>query len=237
MRAKQVWVVVMFFVTVFVSTPATEASVILNEIFADPPSGLMGDANRDGVRSGTKDEFIELLNFAAVEIDISNWFLTDNVSTRHVFPSDTVLAPYTFLSVFGGGSPSLQGVNWQVASTGSLGLNNGGDTVTLFNSDSQVIDEVVYGGIGGKDQSINLFPDGIGSDFVLHSTIEEAQGALFSPGTSVASELTLAFLNENEEEPSNNPQEEPIDNPVVPELPALVYFGFGWGSMLLRRYS
>ena len=204
------------------------ASVILNEVFADPAGDLSGDANGDGVRSGTDDEFIELLNNGAVEWDISGWALSDSVATRHIFPSKTVLPPYTFLVVFGGGSPLLSGVHWQTASSGALGLNNSGDTVSLYDSTSQLMDQLLYGSIAGQDQSITLFPDGQMGEFVLHSSIEEAQGALFSPGMSVDARLSLA-LGEGSGSQSGS------ESPIVPEIPTLLYFGMGWGSIFLRR--
>ena len=223
-RIKKRSIFLMFTITLVITSSA-RASVIINEIFADPSSSLLGDANADGVRSGTKDEFIELLNYGASEIDISGWSLSDKVSTRHIFPLDTILSPYTFFAVFGGGSPQLPDINWQVASTGTLGLNNTNDAVSLFNTETQLIDKVVYGGIGGNDQSITLFPDGEGTEFVLHSSLDQSQGALFSPGTSIDSRISLVSIEE----------EELPDNAVVPELPALVYFGLGWGSLLLKK--
>ncbi len=45
--------------------------------------------------------------------------------------------------------------------------------------------EVVYGSEGGNDQSLTLSPDITGESFVRHSTIETADGALFSPGTQL----------------------------------------------------
>lgn len=226
MRSKRKWIGFLFGAAFLFNISLAEASVIFNEIFADPPSGLIGDANNDGIRSGTQDEFFELFNNSLGAIDISGWYVNDSVSTRHVFPSNTIMDPQTFLVVFGGGSPLLPGINWQVASTGSLGLNNGGDSVTLYNEGLQLIDQVTYDGIGNKDQSITLFPDGEGSEFFLHSSLEQAQGTLYSPGTSIDSRLSLA-ITEDEEIP---------DNPVVPELPTLVYFISGWGSLLLKRY-
>src|SRR4051794_31368354 len=37
-------------------------SLIINEYMASPPAGIAGDANGDGTRSATQDEFIELVN-------------------------------------------------------------------------------------------------------------------------------------------------------------------------------
>ena len=71
----------------------------------------------------------------------------------------------------------------QTASTGSLGLNNSGDTVTLSDgSTDQAV--VAYGAEGGYDQSLTRDPDITGS-FVQHSTATGSGGALFSPGTQI----------------------------------------------------
>jgi len=109
-----------------VCLPKAEAFIVINEFLADPAADLSGDSNQDGVRSGSADEFIEILNFSDTAMDISGWSLTDAVSTRHVFPSTTVLSSFEYLVVFAGGSPNLPGIDWQVASSGFLGLNNEG---------------------------------------------------------------------------------------------------------------
>jgi len=201
-----------------------QASVLINEIFADPPAGLLGDANNDGVRSGTADEFIELMNFGLIEVNLSSWSLADSVSTRHIFPSNTVLAPNAFLVVFGGGSPVLPGVNWQTASSGGLGLNNDGDQVILFDADHQIIEEVIYGSEGGKDQSIARYPDGEGTSFILHSEIGQSEGALYSPGTGLNPADVTNISHDTE----------PLGNPAVPELPSFLYVAMGWGALLLK---
>jgi hypothetical protein len=225
MRGKRKWVSILFGLGLLMNISLTEASVIFNEIFADPPSDLSGDANNDGTRSGTQDEFLELFNKSLGVSDISGWSIADSVSVRHIFPSDTVMDPNTFLVIFGGGDPGLPEIHWQVASSGTLGLNNASDTVTLFNSEGGVVDQVNYGNIADHDQSITLSPDGFGEEFVLHSGLEQSQGALFSPGTSADLRLSLAVTEE----------EELPNNPVVPEFPTLMYLLFGWGSILLKR--
>lgn len=260
MRGKKRWVVVSIFMVVLLGAPSVMASVIINEIFADPPSGLNGDANNDGIRSVSDDEFIEFLNNNASASDVSGWSISDNIASRHVFPSGSLIAPYSFLVLFGGGAPSLPGVHWQTASSGSLSLNNGGDTITLFDSNAVVVHQVLYGSIGGRDQSITLFPDGQGTEFVLHADLADAQGHLFSPGTGVDSRTSLIPLEVEEpvtgvEDPAGNPEEptgnveepighveepvgnteDPIGNATVPELPALVYFALGLGLLLLRK--
>ena len=69
-----------------------------------------------------------------------------------------------------------------VASSGSLSLNNTGDTVTLRAADGRVVDSVLYGR-GREGVSFNRARDGLpGAELVLHREAESA-GADSSPGT------------------------------------------------------
>jgi len=212
----KLWILTLTGTFLMFSSSPSEALIIINEVLADPHS-VSGDANGDGIVSGIQDEFIELLNYGSSAVDISGWSLTDAIKKRHSFFEDTVLNPYEFFVVFGGGSPALPGINWQTASTGSLGLNNSGDTITLFDINSVVIDQVVYGDLGNKNQSLTRFPDGIGKNFLLHSKIEQVQGALFSPGQSIDGKS--------------------INSVTTPELPVWLYFFMGCVMILVKRYQ
>jgi len=73
----------------------------------------------------------------------------------------------------------------QTASGGSVGLNNGGDSITL-NDGTTDISNTRYGAEGGDNQSITLDPDVTGvPPRVKHSVAVASSGALFSPGTRV----------------------------------------------------
>ena len=160
-------------------------ALVINEILADPAGDLTGDANGDGTRDSGQDEFVEIVNNSDDDMDISGWTLADGYSVRHTFPAGTVVSARCAVVVFGGGTPTGAFGNTvvQTASTGQLGLNNSGDTVTLNNgSTDQAV--VVYGAEGGYDQSLTRDPDITGS-FVQHSTATGSEGALFSPGTMV----------------------------------------------------
>src|SRR5690606_7352750 len=93
------------------------------------------DANRDGTGSTTQDEFVELRNVSDVILDLSYFELYDdnNALPVHVFPVGTLLRPGQLIVVFGGGTPGLFpfDVIVQKASSGTLALNNGGDSVYL----------------------------------------------------------------------------------------------------------
>lgn len=158
---------------------------VINELHADPASGDAGDANGDGTRDFAQDEFVELVNVGELATDISGWALSDGASVRHVFPTDSIVEPGCAVVVFGGGAPDglFGGALVQNASSGSVGLNNGGDTITLSNGVISI--EAIYGSEGGNNQSLTLNPDITGASFAQHSTIGEADGALFSPGTKI----------------------------------------------------
>jgi hypothetical protein len=86
--------------------------------------------------------------------------------------------------VFGGGSPasSIPG-RVQVASTGTLALNNGGDTFRIETGGGSEVLSFSYDG-SIDDQSLTRDPDFTGP-FVAHSSATGSGGALFSPGRSV----------------------------------------------------
>ncbi|MDH3620826.1 MAG: lamin tail domain-containing protein [Gammaproteobacteria bacterium] len=164
--------------------PATDW--VINEIHADPDGTIDGDANGDGTRNSTEDEFVEILNNSGASADISGWTLSDGFSVRHTFPAGSVVDDGCSIVIFGGGTPDgafgLSAV--QTASTGALGLNNGGDTVTLNNGTADVT-SAGYGSDGGDNQSLTRDPDGDGnSAFVKHSVATTSGGTLYSPGTN-----------------------------------------------------
>ncbi|MCA9944179.1 MAG: lamin tail domain-containing protein, partial [Anaerolineales bacterium] len=160
-------------------------SVVINEFLADPAADLPGDANGDGTRDSSDDEFVEIVNVSGADLDVSGWSISDGVQVRHTFPSNTIIPADCAAVVFGGDTPTgvFGGAVVQTASTGALGLNNGGDTITLDDGASSTL-EYVYGSEGGNDQSLTREPDTTGP-FVLHSDAAASGGTLFSPGTQL----------------------------------------------------
>ncbi len=146
--------------------------VVINQILADPPAGA--DVNGDGTPSTTQDEMVEIVNATGIAIDVSGMTLSDSVSVRHTFPDGTVIPALGSLVVFGGGSVGATslfgGAIVQIATGGSLSLNNSGDTLTLTNASGTIIDTVTYGSEGGNDQSLVRSPEVTGTSFVQHST-------------------------------------------------------------------
>ncbi len=166
-----------------------ETDVVINEVLADPPSGDRGDANRDGTRDGSQDEFVEILNTGSDTVAIGEWQLSDrgtDASKRFTFPPDTKIAPGEYIVLFGGGgkpnecsmSPEFGKVCYDDGSIGK-GLANSGDAVFLLKTESDTIASAVWGKEGSKDQSLVRYPEGTGG-WVLHSA-DPGKG-LFSPG-------------------------------------------------------
>jgi uncharacterized protein (TIGR03437 family) len=176
-------------------------SLVLNEVLADPPDGGAGDANHDGARSSTEDEFIELVNASTIDLNIGGYQLTTRGSggadtVRHTFAADTIVAPGTSVVVFGGAQsaafdpahPAFAGALIFNASSGGLSLTNGGSVVKLLDPSGATVELLAYGGAGEPDadrnQSLTRAPDVTGV-YTAHEAAPGSGGRSFSPGTRV----------------------------------------------------
>lgn len=165
--------------------------VLISEIHADPEATILGDANGDGVRDASDDEFVEILNTGTTAVDVSGWTISDAVGLRHTFPANTVIPAREAAVVFGGGTPTggfgnaaSSGLVF-TASSGALGLNNTGDTVTLADDLGATVQAVTYGSEANSDESIVRDPDFSNAPFVQHTLAAGSGGALYSPGTRI----------------------------------------------------
>lgn len=173
------------------SAQCDPVDLVINEFLADPDGdNTNGDANGDGTRDASEDEFVEIYNTGSSSIDLSGYVLADGASDRHVFPASTILPANSFIVVFGGGTPTgISGIV-QTASTGSIGLTNSGDTIILKDDIGTVLISETFGSEGGNNQSLGREPDFSGA-FVQHSTITNAD-PYFSPGAeNVGSSLSV----------------------------------------------
>lgn len=172
--------------------------ILINEALADPPDGIAGDANRDGVRDSSDDEFVELVNTTIHDIDISGYQLLSRSSStttdtlRHTFAAGTILPACSAAVVFGGGTfdpnNSAFGGALVVKTTSSLSLTNAGGAITLRDSAGGIITSFAWGGStglnGDANQSMTRSPDVTGN-FVLHQAATDSGGRSYSPGTRV----------------------------------------------------
>ena len=170
--------------------PLAEATVVISEVLADPPSGIAGDANQDGQRGTYADEFIELYNAGEAPVDISGWQLCeDNVEPDNCFqfPSDAVIEPSSYVVLFGGGNPTGFTVPFYTddGKIGRNGLKNSGEDIHLIDdTDTEVA--VVSHDSWPSDQSIVRNPPD-GGAFEPHKTASST-GAPFSPGRATDAE-------------------------------------------------
>ncbi|MCA9296803.1 MAG: thrombospondin type 3 repeat-containing protein, partial [Phycisphaerales bacterium] len=118
-------------------------------------------------------------------LDVSDWTVSDAIAVRHTFPAGTMIDDQCAIVIFPGGTPVGQfgGVQVQVASTGQLGLNNGGDSVIVRDAGGLIITQMSYGS-ATNGNGLNLDPEVVGTSYVLHSNVPGATGN-FSPGTLV----------------------------------------------------
>lgn len=168
-------------------TTSPQGGFVINEIHADPDVTL-GDANADGRADTLEDEFVEMVNVNTGSVDLAGWTIRDAAAIRHVFPASSIIRPGCSLVIFGGGAPqgSFGYSLVQIASTGSLGLNDRGDIVYLYNASGELIAAYTFGVEANDDQSVTRSPDILGPEpLIKHSLAEGADGSLFSPGTKV----------------------------------------------------
>ncbi|CAN5844072.1 hypothetical protein BH18ACI4_BH18ACI4_26020 [soil metagenome] len=202
--------------------------ILINEFLADPADGLAGDANRDGVRNSSHDEFVELVNTTERDFDLSAYQLqtrglsaiTDIV--RHRFAVRTILPAGTAVVVFGGGNfnqsdNAFGGAQIYKASTGGLSLLNSGGVITLRDPAGTLITSLTYGGStglhGDANESLTRWPDVTGS-FRLHQTASGSSGRLFSPGTRVDGSIFRSPSPSPTPIPSPSPSPTPSPNPM-----------------------
>ena len=171
-------------------------SVVINEVLYDPSnSGLLGDANGDGVYVQDEDEFVEFINTGSQPLDVSGWKVYDasalsSGTPRHVFPAGSVIPSGKALVLFGGGTPtgSFGGAVVQTTTTGAMNLNNAGDVLTVTDAQDSVMltfDVTPYS--DNPNESYTRSPD-ITGEFVQHSTVGSGS-LLFSPGTRLDGSL------------------------------------------------
>ncbi|WP_371817305.1 lamin tail domain-containing protein [Myxococcus sp. CA051A] len=138
-------------------------TLIINEV-------LVNEAGSD-----VNGEFVELVNTGTAALSVAGWTVSDSASVRHTFPSGTSVPAGGVLVVFGGAAGIPSGTPGAVAATtGTLGLSNSGDTVTVKNASGTVVDTATLSStMAGTDGvSANRSPDvGSSATFVLHTSL------------------------------------------------------------------
>jgi hypothetical protein len=177
-------------------TPAAKAGgLVINEILADPPDGDRGDANADGIRDPSGDEFVEIVNTGTTPVCLVGWALGDaGDAQRHVFPLGQALRPGKAVVIFGGGLPTGRfgraNVQW-AAFGGRLSLSNSGDILTLRDARGAIAKRISWGDCAGEPcatehrtgnlafaSSLIRWPELVGT-WRVHSNVAHSD---FSPG-------------------------------------------------------
>lgn len=194
--------------TIANSTPEPTRLVIMEIHAATPgnqPEDLEGDANNDGRRHSSDDQFIEIVNFESYPVDLTGWTIGEEIGDRHMFPEGTVLQPKQAIVVFGGGKPSgaFGGAIIQTSSSGGNGLGfdraSGPDSAYLKAPFDVRVEEHLMWQLADYQEETSKLPEdnpaydeggsqarlepGRDAEWVMHPLTPSAGYALFSPGT------------------------------------------------------
>ena len=155
-------------VTVSFTVPTdfcTPGSLVINEFLADP--GTTNDANGDGTMSSSEDEFVELYNAGLVPLLLDEYTVEEGSGIFHRFPEGMVLQPGEAYVIFAGGTPTTSCGSTTANVRNFIGLNNGGDVITVRDPNGRIQAQVRYGtasptGLPAapNDESLALYPDG-----------------------------------------------------------------------------
>ncbi len=173
-----------------------KGDLFINEVLFDPPTDdKAGDANKDGKRDATQDDFVELVNHTDKSLDVTGVVLKVNSGTVFTLPA-AVLPARTAIVIFGGGMTSDNEVgtgkghskfSGALVYRASLGLLTDPRTLVLLDAAGQELDTFAYGqgdcpSGTSIDQSLTRSPETPAGLCIRHSTFSSSK-ALFSPGT------------------------------------------------------
>jgi len=122
--------------------------LFINEFMANNNGAVTG-------HNGTYPDWIELYNASNETIDLSDMYLTDDLTKPEwQFPAGTTIEPNGFLIVWADNSPDQSSLH------ASFGLNTGGESIGLFASDGESIIDSVTFDRQVSDVSYGRLPDG-----------------------------------------------------------------------------
>jgi len=193
----------------------TDFGLLLTEYLADPPLGIDGDANGDGERSASQDEFVEFFNTRDEPVDLSGMAIYDADALRHQIPEGTIVQPNQFFLVFGGGTigNDFDDAVVQKATTSRLNLNNSSDRIIIRDSLNELVFFYEYGEEASGDQSLILCPIASDGEYIKHL---EA-GGLITPGT--LHDCTIVNVVSNVYEKAINIYPNPTNDFLTVDLP------------------
>ena len=148
-------------ILVGVLPPVARAGLCINEIMADPAS----DWDGDGQYNYRDDEWVELYNDGASDIDLGNYGLSDDTGLwTFGFEAGDWLAPGEARVIYGSQSTAWQSEHGY--SSYGFKMSNDGDTVMLWEfsgSDTLLVDSHTFNTYeADDDRSTGRNPDGLG---------------------------------------------------------------------------
>jgi len=122
------------------------ALLVINEVLPAPAADLNGDGNID-----SNDEFIELYNPGHTPVSLAGWRLEDRATVdparrRFTLGVQHLVPVGGFLTIWAGES--------------HIGLNNDGDSVSLYDGNSRLVDSVEWQARPARGQGLSRVPDG-----------------------------------------------------------------------------
>jgi len=147
MRAGAIFFIILLF---FYSLALHAQSIYINEFLASN-SSINSDPD-----FGIQSDWIELYNDLDAPVDLSNWFLTDNLadSTKWQFPAGVMIEAKGFLIIWADEYDASL-INLHT----NFRLSKAGEAIGLFDSDTTLIDSIVYAD-QYTDISFGRHPDG-----------------------------------------------------------------------------
>ncbi|MEW6159255.1 MAG: lamin tail domain-containing protein, partial [Verrucomicrobiota bacterium] len=168
--------------TIYVPT-AIESNVILSEFLPNPSSMAtaphFNPLNRTSPspNASYEDEYVELANLNAADVDLVGWTIADSVQIRHKFYESFSVTSSNAIVVFGGPldatfAPSLDVPNLPASeAVFGFGLNNGGDAILLRNAEGHLISRVVYSAADvSNESSLTRYPN-LNGAFIAHAKV------------------------------------------------------------------
>ena len=201
-----------------IAPPApTVPDMVLNEILPHPDSSAIYPANK---------EFVELYNNASTSIDVVGWKISEISGSSESF--HTIVASSTGASQmepYGGSTVINSGQPIAIMFYGSASyLNDGGDTVRLYDSLGVLQDTFTYTS-SSEGKSIARIPDGTGDwiDPIPTPGEPNEMGEILSPSpifiadssTGDFSVITTTPEVITDISPENNPEPAPILEPAA----------------------
>lgn len=138
---------------------STEKTVVINEFMASN-NGIVQD------EAGENEDWIELYNTTASDVDLSGYFITDNPDnlTKFVFPEGTILKANEYLLIWADEDQEQGSLH------ANFKLSAGGESIILLDKQQMIIDSVVYQQ-QVTNQSAARIPNGSGPFLIGNHTL------------------------------------------------------------------